>query len=164
MGMKQEDWKQNKENAAKGVFPENFTQRLWRKEEILVLPPFLRPHCSLPSPVLISSRTLAIEAGLFQPWQESRVPKVWTQALAAFTNCRISHFTGATLHRSYFSTWVETTWEFPPCLRDAGMGASAMPTAVLMMFDSPKPLHHTDKAAIFIHSPECVADWPSYNP
>uniref|UniRef100_A0A674MIL5 Myc box-dependent-interacting protein 1 n=1 Tax=Takifugu rubripes TaxID=31033 RepID=A0A674MIL5_TAKRU len=28
MGMKQEDWKQNKENAAKGVFPENFTQRL----------------------------------------------------------------------------------------------------------------------------------------
>ncbi|XP_074550647.1 myc box-dependent-interacting protein 1 isoform X3 [Halichoeres trimaculatus] len=28
MGMKQDDWKQNKENAAKGVFPENFTQRL----------------------------------------------------------------------------------------------------------------------------------------
>ncbi|XP_034549038.1 myc box-dependent-interacting protein 1 isoform X2 [Notolabrus celidotus] len=28
MGMKQDDWRQNKENAAKGVFPENFTQRL----------------------------------------------------------------------------------------------------------------------------------------
>ncbi|KAM9709460.1 myc box-dependent-interacting protein 1 isoform 3-T3 [Menidia menidia] len=28
MGMKQEDWQQNKENATKGVFPENFTQRL----------------------------------------------------------------------------------------------------------------------------------------
>uniref|UniRef100_H3DGA2 Myc box-dependent-interacting protein 1 n=1 Tax=Tetraodon nigroviridis TaxID=99883 RepID=H3DGA2_TETNG len=28
MGMKQHDWQQNKENAAKGVFPENFTQRL----------------------------------------------------------------------------------------------------------------------------------------
>uniref|UniRef100_A0A3P9LMZ2 Myc box-dependent-interacting protein 1 n=1 Tax=Oryzias latipes TaxID=8090 RepID=A0A3P9LMZ2_ORYLA len=28
MGMKEDDWKQNKENAAKGVFPENFTQRL----------------------------------------------------------------------------------------------------------------------------------------
>lgn len=28
MGMKQNDWQQNKENAAKGVFPENFTQRL----------------------------------------------------------------------------------------------------------------------------------------
>ncbi|KAM4559463.1 myc box-dependent-interacting protein 1 isoform 2-T2 [Odontesthes bonariensis] len=28
MGMKQDDWQQNKENAAKGVFPENFTQRL----------------------------------------------------------------------------------------------------------------------------------------
>ncbi|XP_054471421.1 myc box-dependent-interacting protein 1 [Anoplopoma fimbria] len=28
MGMKQDDWLQNKENAAKGVFPENFTQRL----------------------------------------------------------------------------------------------------------------------------------------
>lgn len=28
MGMKQDDWKQNKENATKGVFPENFTQRL----------------------------------------------------------------------------------------------------------------------------------------
>lgn len=29
MGMKQDDWQQNKENSAKGVFPENFTQRLW---------------------------------------------------------------------------------------------------------------------------------------
>ncbi|XP_068428357.1 myc box-dependent-interacting protein 1 isoform X2 [Clinocottus analis] len=28
MGMKQDDWQQNKGNAAKGVFPENFTQRL----------------------------------------------------------------------------------------------------------------------------------------
>ncbi|XP_075896064.1 myc box-dependent-interacting protein 1 isoform X5 [Nelusetta ayraudi] len=28
MGMKQDDWQQNKENSAKGVFPENFTQRL----------------------------------------------------------------------------------------------------------------------------------------
>ncbi|XP_063744711.1 myc box-dependent-interacting protein 1 isoform X2 [Eleginops maclovinus] len=28
MGMKEDDWKQNKENAATGVFPENFTQRL----------------------------------------------------------------------------------------------------------------------------------------
>ncbi|XP_047226155.1 myc box-dependent-interacting protein 1 isoform X5 [Girardinichthys multiradiatus] len=28
MGLKQEDWQQNKENATKGVFPENFTQRL----------------------------------------------------------------------------------------------------------------------------------------
>ncbi|XP_073329248.1 myc box-dependent-interacting protein 1 [Pagrus major] len=28
MGVKQDDWQQNKENAAKGVFPENFTQRL----------------------------------------------------------------------------------------------------------------------------------------
>uniref|UniRef100_G3NSV1 Myc box-dependent-interacting protein 1 n=1 Tax=Gasterosteus aculeatus aculeatus TaxID=481459 RepID=G3NSV1_GASAC len=28
MGMKQDDWLQNKENAARGVFPENFTQRL----------------------------------------------------------------------------------------------------------------------------------------
>ncbi|KAM8855523.1 myc box-dependent-interacting protein 1 isoform 2-T4 [Spinachia spinachia] len=28
MGMKQDDWLQNKENAATGVFPENFTQRL----------------------------------------------------------------------------------------------------------------------------------------
>uniref|UniRef100_A0A8C3AYI7 Myc box-dependent-interacting protein 1 n=1 Tax=Cyclopterus lumpus TaxID=8103 RepID=A0A8C3AYI7_CYCLU len=28
MGMTQDDWLQNKENAAKGVFPENFTQRL----------------------------------------------------------------------------------------------------------------------------------------
>ncbi|XP_071317943.1 myc box-dependent-interacting protein 1 isoform X2 [Trachinotus anak] len=28
MGMKEGDWQQNKENAAKGVFPENFTQRL----------------------------------------------------------------------------------------------------------------------------------------
>ncbi|KAM6979237.1 myc box-dependent-interacting protein 1 [Tautogolabrus adspersus] len=28
MGMKEDDWHQNKENAAKGVFPENFTQRL----------------------------------------------------------------------------------------------------------------------------------------
>ncbi|XP_074515688.1 myc box-dependent-interacting protein 1 isoform X4 [Sebastes fasciatus] len=28
MGMKQDDWLQNKEKAAKGVFPENFTQRL----------------------------------------------------------------------------------------------------------------------------------------
>nr|XP_057938559.1 myc box-dependent-interacting protein 1 isoform X1 [Doryrhamphus excisus] len=28
MGMKQEDWMQKKENATKGVFPENFTQRL----------------------------------------------------------------------------------------------------------------------------------------
>ncbi|KAI3356147.1 hypothetical protein L3Q82_017409 [Scortum barcoo] len=28
MGMKQHDWEQNKENATKGVFPENFTQRL----------------------------------------------------------------------------------------------------------------------------------------
>uniref|UniRef100_A0A671Z4N0 Myc box-dependent-interacting protein 1 n=1 Tax=Sparus aurata TaxID=8175 RepID=A0A671Z4N0_SPAAU len=28
MGFKQDDWQQNKENAAKGVFPENFTQRL----------------------------------------------------------------------------------------------------------------------------------------
>ncbi|XP_017279370.1 myc box-dependent-interacting protein 1 isoform X2 [Kryptolebias marmoratus] len=28
MGIKQDDWQQNKENAAKGVFPENFTQRL----------------------------------------------------------------------------------------------------------------------------------------
>ncbi|XP_070694201.1 myc box-dependent-interacting protein 1 [Pempheris klunzingeri] len=28
MGMKEDDWQQNKENAAKGVFPENFTQRL----------------------------------------------------------------------------------------------------------------------------------------
>lgn len=28
MGMKEVDWQQNKENAAKGVFPENFTQRL----------------------------------------------------------------------------------------------------------------------------------------
>ncbi|XP_047456286.1 myc box-dependent-interacting protein 1 isoform X2 [Mugil cephalus] len=28
MGIKQDDWLQNKENAAKGVFPENFTQRL----------------------------------------------------------------------------------------------------------------------------------------
>uniref|UniRef100_A0A1A7Z2Q9 Myc box-dependent-interacting protein 1 n=1 Tax=Iconisemion striatum TaxID=60296 RepID=A0A1A7Z2Q9_9TELE len=28
MGIKQEDWQQNKENATKGVFPENFTQRL----------------------------------------------------------------------------------------------------------------------------------------
>ncbi|XP_044222641.1 myc box-dependent-interacting protein 1 isoform X1 [Thunnus albacares] len=28
MGIKQDDWLQNKENATKGVFPENFTQRL----------------------------------------------------------------------------------------------------------------------------------------
>ncbi|XP_037542840.1 myc box-dependent-interacting protein 1 [Nematolebias whitei] len=28
MGFKQNDWEQNKENATKGVFPENFTQRL----------------------------------------------------------------------------------------------------------------------------------------
>uniref|UniRef100_A0A3B4X531 Myc box-dependent-interacting protein 1 n=1 Tax=Seriola lalandi dorsalis TaxID=1841481 RepID=A0A3B4X531_SERLL len=28
MGMKEGDWQQNKENATKGVFPENFTQRL----------------------------------------------------------------------------------------------------------------------------------------
>ncbi|XP_035860273.1 myc box-dependent-interacting protein 1 isoform X1 [Sander lucioperca] len=28
MGMKQDDWRQNKGNALKGVFPENFTQRL----------------------------------------------------------------------------------------------------------------------------------------
>ncbi|KAG8000725.1 Myc box-dependent-interacting protein 1 [Nibea albiflora] len=28
MGLKEDDWLQNKENAAKGVFPENFTQRL----------------------------------------------------------------------------------------------------------------------------------------
>ncbi|XP_029979856.1 myc box-dependent-interacting protein 1 isoform X4 [Sphaeramia orbicularis] len=28
MGIKQDDWQQNKENAVKGVFPENFTQRL----------------------------------------------------------------------------------------------------------------------------------------
>ncbi|XP_072253308.1 myc box-dependent-interacting protein 1 isoform X3 [Leuresthes tenuis] len=28
MGMKLDDWQQNKENATKGVFPENFTQRL----------------------------------------------------------------------------------------------------------------------------------------
>ncbi|XP_071760634.1 myc box-dependent-interacting protein 1 [Centroberyx gerrardi] len=28
MGMKQDDWFQNKENSVKGVFPENFTQRL----------------------------------------------------------------------------------------------------------------------------------------
>ncbi|XP_072300376.1 myc box-dependent-interacting protein 1 isoform X6 [Eucyclogobius newberryi] len=28
MGMKQQDWQQNRERAAKGVFPENFTQRL----------------------------------------------------------------------------------------------------------------------------------------
>ncbi|XP_062287701.1 myc box-dependent-interacting protein 1 [Scomber scombrus] len=28
MGVKQDDWKQNKENGVKGVFPENFTQRL----------------------------------------------------------------------------------------------------------------------------------------
>uniref|UniRef100_UPI0037E96950 myc box-dependent-interacting protein 1 isoform X2 n=1 Tax=Semicossyphus pulcher TaxID=241346 RepID=UPI0037E96950 len=28
MGMKQDDWHQNKENSTKGVFPENFTQRL----------------------------------------------------------------------------------------------------------------------------------------
>lgn len=28
MGMKEPEWKQNKENAVKGVFPENFTQRL----------------------------------------------------------------------------------------------------------------------------------------
>ncbi|XP_049905116.1 myc box-dependent-interacting protein 1 isoform X4 [Epinephelus moara] len=28
MGMKEDDWQQNKENATKGVFPENFTQRL----------------------------------------------------------------------------------------------------------------------------------------
>ncbi|XP_034043116.1 myc box-dependent-interacting protein 1 isoform X2 [Thalassophryne amazonica] len=28
MGIKQDDWLQNKENAVKGVFPENFTQRL----------------------------------------------------------------------------------------------------------------------------------------
>ncbi|XP_031714241.1 myc box-dependent-interacting protein 1 isoform X1 [Anarrhichthys ocellatus] len=28
MGMRQDDWLQNKEKAAKGVFPENFTQRL----------------------------------------------------------------------------------------------------------------------------------------
>uniref|UniRef100_A0A3Q1GHW1 Myc box-dependent-interacting protein 1 n=1 Tax=Acanthochromis polyacanthus TaxID=80966 RepID=A0A3Q1GHW1_9TELE len=28
MGIKQDDWQQNKENSAKGVFPENFTQRL----------------------------------------------------------------------------------------------------------------------------------------
>lgn len=29
MGVKQDDWQQNKENSTKGVFPENFTQRLW---------------------------------------------------------------------------------------------------------------------------------------
>uniref|UniRef100_A0A672HKQ8 Myc box-dependent-interacting protein 1 n=1 Tax=Salarias fasciatus TaxID=181472 RepID=A0A672HKQ8_SALFA len=28
MGIKQDDWQQNKENSTKGVFPENFTQRL----------------------------------------------------------------------------------------------------------------------------------------
>uniref|UniRef100_A0A3B3ZU87 Myc box-dependent-interacting protein 1 n=1 Tax=Periophthalmus magnuspinnatus TaxID=409849 RepID=A0A3B3ZU87_9GOBI len=28
MGVKQQDWQQNRESAAKGVFPENFTQRL----------------------------------------------------------------------------------------------------------------------------------------
>lgn len=28
MGVKQDDWQQNKENGTKGVFPENFTQRL----------------------------------------------------------------------------------------------------------------------------------------
>ncbi|XP_006788680.1 myc box-dependent-interacting protein 1 isoform X3 [Neolamprologus brichardi] len=28
MGVKQDDWQQNKENSTKGVFPENFTQRL----------------------------------------------------------------------------------------------------------------------------------------
>ncbi|XP_021176395.2 myc box-dependent-interacting protein 1 isoform X5 [Fundulus heteroclitus] len=28
MGLKQDDWQQKKENASKGVFPENFTQRL----------------------------------------------------------------------------------------------------------------------------------------
>uniref|UniRef100_A0A668RNV3 Myc box-dependent-interacting protein 1 n=1 Tax=Oreochromis aureus TaxID=47969 RepID=A0A668RNV3_OREAU len=28
MGIKQDDWQQNKENGTKGVFPENFTQRL----------------------------------------------------------------------------------------------------------------------------------------
>lgn len=31
MGMKQDDWQQNRENSTKGVFPENFTQRLWNR-------------------------------------------------------------------------------------------------------------------------------------
>lgn len=59
---------------------------------------------SLPSPTQISTRTLAIEAGLIPLRQEPRVSQVWKQTSAAFTNCRLSHYTGAALHCCYFLT------------------------------------------------------------
>lgn len=47
MGIKQDDWQQNKENPTKGVFPENFTQRLWKNRRQGRHSSFL-PYVSLP--------------------------------------------------------------------------------------------------------------------
>lgn len=115
--------------------------------DVVSLPPSSSLTASLPSPAWISTRTLAIAAGPIALRRNPCVSQVWKQTSAAFTNSRFSHFTGAALHYRYFVTWVESTWEG---LRDAGMGASAMPTAVLM--SEYQPQHHQQP---FMHSPDC---------
>lgn len=84
MGIKQQDWQQDKENFAKGVFPENFTQRLWKRKRgchsSFLLYVSLPPAPILPSLYLpwcyIFTRTLAIEAELSKPWRKSCNSKV----------------------------------------------------------------------------------------
>lgn len=150
MGMKQDDWQQNKENSTKGVFPENFTQRLWKRRTgchssfhlYVSLPPasILR---SLHLPwYYIFTRTLAIEAELSQPWWKSCISKVCYTVLKVdlgmsvdffflptFTNCRCSHFTGPTL----YCTIVATPSPVESYRIDAGMGASAMAATTIAL-------------------------------
>lgn len=156
MGMKQDDWQQNKENAAKGVFPENFTQRLWTKE-VLCLSLFLQPHCIPPFPALISTRTLAIEARLIPPRQKPRVPQVWKQTSAALTKCRFSHFIGAALHCCDFFT-SGNDLRFPVMPERCRDGCLCNAYCCIKVWISGLSL----TAILCIHM--TVADWHLHNP
>lgn len=44
LGVKEPHWVQNKDISAKGVFPENFTQKVWVSCHIKILPPSCAPN------------------------------------------------------------------------------------------------------------------------
>lgn len=139
MGMKQDDWQQNKENSTKGVFPENFTQRLWNPgggdaapaASFLVslssarpqfFPPFTRHPC-LSLPTRPPAPDVESLQGLW-PYRRSAAA-----ATAATTGQRSIHFQGFCLTVRQAGLWEHcSTLEVPHFTGSSlGGGASAAP-------------------------------------
>lgn len=64
MGVKESEWQRTKDMSTKGVFPENFTQRLWDPVPACPCHPMPTPHAWRPEPLASGPQT-------------RHVPEIW---------------------------------------------------------------------------------------